>query len=76
MTAYINNPALFTSKKALKEAIESRDGAVLIVDPSMFDDERFYARDMKIGQSIVVTNHPKRTKFAKITRTAKGYNVS
>jgi len=31
---------------------------------------------MKVGQSEVVTNHPKRSWFAKIERTATGWRVS
>ena len=77
-------PALFTSKKALAEALNrAQDPTTLdqfhLEDPPVHGrnfsgcvpNERLYP----VGFSAVVTNHPKRTKFAKITRTAAGWKV-
>lgn len=46
-----------------------------IEDPSIFNSRYFAVTDMKIGQGEVVTNHPKRSWFARITRTEKGFRV-
>lgn len=70
----IVSPEVFTSKAALKVAAEQ--GRLWIEDPSIFAPRSFNARDMQVGQREVVTNHPKRTKFATIERTAEGWRVS
>ena len=70
----IVNPALFKSKVALQAACEA--GKVWIEDPSFFAPRHFNASSMVVGQSEVVTNHPIRNKFAKITRTESGFKVS
>ena len=62
----------FKTKKALKEQITRQletDSDFFIEDPSIFKPRRgFWASEMVEGQSEVVTNHPKRSWFAKIER--------
>lgn len=69
MTAYVS-PNIFTSKRALLEAAET--GNLVITEPTPWADILFNARTMKVGQSIVITNHPKRNKFATLTRITDG----
>lgn len=74
----IVSPAIFKSKKALQEAANSPKG-LRISDPSIFNPKHgpeFNTRDMGVGEKVVVTNHPLRSKFATITRTADGFKVS
>lgn len=66
----IVSPDVFTSKAALSERAES--GNLWITDPSIFNPRTFNVKDLKVGESVVVTNHPKRTKFATIKRVADG----
>lgn len=63
------------TKKGLKESLDLGGVAIQIEDPSIFKPRYFTAADMAVGQSEVVTNHPKRSWFAKITRTASGWRV-
>lgn len=72
MTAIVA-PEVFTSKAALKAVAES--GTLTITEPSPHGFRSFNARDMKPGESVVVTNHPLRTRFAKLMRTADGFRV-
>jgi hypothetical protein len=71
MTCIVSHP----TKKALKEALLAGK-TVFIEDPSIFAPRAFSATDMAIGQSETVTNHPKRSWFGRITRTADGFKVS
>jgi hypothetical protein len=69
----IVDPKNFASKAKLQALLIEREGAVTITDPSIMAPFCLPARlAIPIGQSLVVTNHPLRTKFAKITR--KGEN--
>jgi hypothetical protein len=65
----------FPTKKAFKERVMSDPGRVYIEDPSIFQPRYFHAVDMAVWQREVVTNHPKRSWFAQITRTATGFKV-
>ncbi len=70
----IVNPRHFKSKAHLKESLET---GILIEDPSMFgSNQSGTSEDKPIGWSGVVTNHPLRTKFAKIEKRADGWKVS
>lgn len=69
----------FPTKKALKEMAASEPALVHVQDPSFFDKpygEYFRLDVMKVGSKIVVTNHPKRSWFAQIERTDKGFKVT
>jgi len=71
----IVSPTVFPSKKALKEHLAA--GAnVNIYDPTIFNERRFTARDMAVGEVVVVTNHPKRSWYAQIKRTEDGFKVT
>lgn len=66
----IVDPRNFASKAKLQALLTEREGAITITDPSIFAPFNLPARlAIPVGQSLVVTNHPLRTKFAKITRT-------
>lgn len=75
----------FKTKKALKERLMSREpGVVLFNDPSIFDPKPRHVRyteatmetSFAVGESLVCTNHPKRSWFAKVERTAAGFKVT
>lgn len=70
----IVSPRIFTSKAALKAALN--EGACPVYEPSVMGEWIKPARDLPVGFSAVVTNHPLRTKFAKIERRADGWRVS
>lgn len=55
------------TKKKLKEAINAGI-PVYIDDPSIMNPRSFAASEIKEGQTVTVTNHPKRNYFASITR--------
>ena len=67
MTCIVNNE-WYPTKKRLKEIIETTDKEVAIEDPSIVNPRTFFSNEIKEGESVVVTNHPKRSYFAKITR--------
>lgn len=70
----IVNPQRFPTKKSLKERCEAVNRgeistpAVAIADPSVVNPRRFYATDLREGEEVVVTNHPKRSWFAQVGR--------
>ena len=73
MTCIINGAR---TKKELREKLASDPSAVSIEDPSVFRPRYFGADEMTIGQRETVTNHPKRSWFATVTRTAQGFKVA
>jgi hypothetical protein len=66
----------YKTKKELKENLHHEEAGSgrrnpYFEDPSLFAGAwSGFAADMKVGQSLVCTNHPKRSWFAKVTRTA------
>jgi len=70
----IVSPQHFPTKKALKQRIEEINNsewitpAVWIEDPSIVNPRAFFATNMKEGEEVVVTNHPKRSWFAQVGR--------
>ena len=82
----IVNAAKYPSKRILKETIEGinmkhiwssvEKGEVFIEDPSIVSPRSFYASDLREGENVVVTNHPKRSYFAKIERKNGKLKVS
>lgn len=73
MTCLVS-PTTYPSKKALAAAVAERPGHVWITDPSIFPSSRgeFIAEALKPGESVCVTNHPKRSWFAQVGRTSAG----
>lgn len=67
MTCIVNNE-WYPTKKRLKEIIETTNKEVPIEDPSFMNPRSFFSTDIKDGENIVVTNHPKRSYFASIKR--------
>ena len=68
------------TKKELKSQLLAGE-AVRIEDPALMPawrkyGESFLATELPVGAVICVTNHPKRSWFAEITRTADGFKVS
>lgn len=55
----------FPTKKALKEAIQNNKD-FWIEDPSFVNPNSCMASELVEGQSIFVTNHPKRSWFGQI----------
>ena len=73
MTCY--TAEFYKTKKAFREACEAseQDGRqgcskVWVTDPSIVRPRQFATVDMREGQTEVVTNHPKRSWFAEVTR--------
>lgn len=70
-----------TTKKELREKCAlinegNPEVHLEVEDPSIFKPRKFTVADMQIGQSETVTNHPKRSWFATIQRTERGFKVS
>jgi len=70
MTCIIH-PSNFASKAKLQDRLNLTSGAVRIEDPSFFAPRSFLAKEMAVGQEEIVTNHPLRTKFAKVKRVGE-----
>ena len=70
----IVSPRVFTSKAALKAALDAGDCPVH--EPSIMGSWTKPAGDLPVGFSDVCTNHPLRSKFAQITKQAKGWKVT
>lgn len=69
----IVSPKVFTSKAALKAALDA--GQVLVHEPSIMGEWIKPAGQLQVGFRGVVTNHPLRSKFASIERRADGWRV-
>ena len=65
----IVSPKVFTSKAALKAALDSGD--CYVHEPSIVGEWQQPSRALAVGFSGVVTNHPLRTKFAQIERRVR-----
>lgn len=62
----------YTSKGELKRHI-AQGANPIVFNPSVFNEQNGpLASLVKPGDSVVVTNHPKRSWFAKITRKQDG----
>ena len=70
MTCIVN----FKTKKELKEAVNKRK-IFYIEDPSFFNPRTFTTKDMKHGEVICVTNHPKRSWFAQLKKVGGDISV-
>lgn len=74
---HIANIHKYPTKKAFKDAIRANPDNVFVDDPSFVNpvsgSVQFVAE--KLG-SFTVTNHPKRSWFAKVSKTSKGVQVS
>lgn len=55
----------------LKEAIQSKQ-VITIEDPSIINPRIFTTNDMERGETVIVTNHPKRSYFVKIVKDVDG----
>lgn len=60
-------PKQFNTKKAFKQAIASDANSVYLEDPSFFSPVSGYLADVIAAKGeITVTNHPKRSWFARV----------
>lgn len=57
----------FVTRKQLKEAINNNHD-FFIEDPAWINPQSCMASKLPEGKTVVVTNHPKRSWFAKITK--------
>jgi hypothetical protein len=62
------------TKKLLKEKLANNE-SVYFEDPSVFTPNSTLSELMPVGSSLTCTNHPKRSWFASVTKTATGYKV-
>jgi hypothetical protein len=75
--SHIVSPARYPSKKAFKEAVTANPEAVYVDDPSLFDPcSGSVAHILERHGSFTVTNHPKRSWYAAVTRKNGIANVS
>jgi hypothetical protein len=72
MTCIVEYP----SKKAFREAVATAPESVPIHDPSIVNERHFKASDIKEGEVIFVTNHPRRSWFANVKRSGGKLKVS
>ena len=70
----IVSPKVFTSKAALKAALD--EGRVLVTDPSTMGGWVTMARELPVGFRGVCTDHPRRSRYAEIERKETGWKVS
>lgn len=68
----IVSPEKYPTKKALREAVKQDPAAVQVRDPSIFRPWVRKVAEMRKGEEVVVTNHPKRNWFAQVGRTPEG----
>lgn len=59
---------LYPTKKSFRNAVALDPRSVAIEDPSIVAPRSFYAADIQEGEDIFVTNHPKRSWFARVLR--------
>ena len=66
-------PERYRSKKAFREAVAVDPDRVFVSDPSLFDPISGSVREVgKVRGHFNVTNHPKRSWFATVTRKDDG----
>lgn len=58
----------YPTKKKLKEILETTNKDVMVEDPSIINPRTFSTDEMKDGEKVVVTNHPRRSYFATIEK--------
>lgn len=71
MTCIVKNIIKYPTKKALREAVAAGE-IVSFEDPSIFNPRWFTTYTMAKGTTEVVTNHPKRSWFAQVTKDLNG----
>ena len=70
---HIANPYVYKTKKAFREAVNENPAVVRLDDPSFFDPVSGYVTDiLKAKGEFTVTNHPKRSWFARVYRGKDG----
>lgn len=77
MTIQLTSQHLGKSKAALQEALNRQPTNVEFHDPSIMNPRSFFGSSIRIGEKFAcVLDHPKRQRFAQITRTESGFKVS
>lgn len=73
MTIQLASPEVGKSKATLKAALESNPAAVRFYDPSIMGERHLTgATWAEPAKTPVVLDHPKRMRFAQITKRADG----
>lgn len=72
MTCIVSYP----SKKAFREAVATDPSTVRIEDPSIINPRSYTIDQLKEGEVIFVTNHPRRSWFANVKRSGGKLKVS
>lgn len=75
MTIQVSSTQYSTSKKALQDRLNTEPGTVTFYNPSLFTTlpSNFYGRNIPERSHFpVVMDHPKRNRFATITRKPDG----
>lgn len=70
MSAYHIIPFISTKKEFKRRAL--RGESLFLRDPSLFNAASVTTTQLDRGRSVLVTNHPKRTWFAKVKRSING----
>lgn len=77
MTIMLMTPRFGKSKAALRDALATMPNQVEFADPSPFTLRFFTGADIEVGESFyVVMDHPRRSRFALITRRADDWRVA
>lgn len=73
----MTHTAIFKTKKAFKEAVDTNSSDVFLRDPSLFyPTSGSVSEIMKKESLITVTNHPKRSWFAEVKKVNGEIKVS
>lgn len=72
VTLYQPNPPANLTKKKVKEMLLSNPERVIIEDPSPITPGIWAATELPLNRMFFITNHPKRSWFAQVTRHRDG----
>lgn len=71
MTVQVQN--FNKNKGVLQDALNSTPEQVMFYDPSIFNERTFSGKEVQTGEHFpVVMDHPKRMRFATVTRKQDG----
>ena len=70
----LHAPAKIKTVDHLKQALTGNQ-KLYFSDPSVIKRQSILSINMKVGDSIICTNHPKRSWFAKITKDNEGWII-
>jgi len=70
MSAFHTLPYIKTKAEFKRRVLNGE--SIFLRDPSLFATASTYAHQIDRGRSVLVTNHPKRSWFAKVKKNANG----